>query len=126
MDVLLTWHRGVSEVGSGGALSEILARFPSLRLETNFEQVLGMIRDGEVARLIIWTGGRNWSGASDGANMVTGADALWVVNRRDPKIPLLGVRVGHGKVEAPPGAQVVPSSAGRAETVRAVSRFLST
>jgi hypothetical protein len=63
-----------------GDLSKIIEEMaPGLYSTTNFEQVLAMVKLGEVSKIFILVGG----------SMIDGKDAAEAIHKIDPKIPVL-------------------------------------
>ena len=125
MNVLLCYSYIVGNVGSCGLFDILLKEmFPdTLRFETNFEQVLGLAKAGEVEKVIVWGAGYNWSKATSDANLIMADDAVSEIHNANPDVRVMAIGL-HEDYVAPAGVIKVPRFQDKLLTAREVVEFL--
>jgi hypothetical protein len=67
--------------------SDLKERIPGLLATPNYEEVLGLVRSGEVEALCIVSGGYNYS--KEACNTIRGESAATELHKINPDIPIL-------------------------------------
>ena len=127
MNILLCYNYLVGNTGSCG-LFDILLKdmFPdSLRFETNFEQVLGMAKDGDLEKVIVWGAGYNWSRATSDANLIMAEDAVKEIRKVNSNVKIMAIGLNED-TEVPEGVEKCPCFEDKLDTARVVVGFLET
>ena len=123
MNILMCANYVTGNIGSHGLFDFLMEEF-GVSFECNFEQVLGLARDCEIEKLIIWTAGWNWA-RSEQAGYIYAADAVKEVRKVNSDLPILVMGVDES-YDPPEGVIICRKFTGTSqETMEKVVAFLT-